>query len=93
MTRIWNEQANFPQRSLSNSFAATETVELIESKFHLLAKQPEIGHKRPELAVGLQSYVVGNYVIFFLASKRPEGVDVVRVLEGHRDIASEDFKL
>ena len=71
--------------------AATETVELIESKFHLLAKQPEIGHNRPELAAGLQSYAVGNYLIFFLASKGPKGVDIVRVLEGHRDIESEEF--
>ncbi len=38
-----------------NPYAATETVELIEAKFHLLARQPEIGHNRPDLGAGLQS--------------------------------------
>ena len=74
-----------------NPFAATETVELIETKFHLLARQPEIGHNRLDLRAGLQSYSVGNYVIFFLPSKRPKGIDVVRVLEGHRDITGDYF--
>lgn len=85
LVEIWKYIAD------DNPVAATETVELIESKFHLLAKQPEIGHNRPELITGLQSYAVGNYIIFFLTSKRPKGVDIVRVLGGHRDIVSEDF--
>ena len=85
LVEIWKYIAD------DNPFAATETVELIESKFHLLAKQSEIGHNRPELREGLQSYPVGNYVIFFMAKKRPKGVEIVRVLEGHRDIAGEYF--
>ena len=74
-----------------NPFAATETVELIEAMFHLLANRPGTGHNRSDLRTGLQSYAIGNYVIFFGASKRPKGIDVVRVLEGHRDITRNQF--
>ena len=74
-----------------NPYAATEAIELIEVRFHLLARQPEMGHNRPDLRSGLQSYTVGNYLIFFLHSKRPKGIDVVRVLEGHRDITGDYF--
>ena len=74
-----------------NPYAATKTIELIEARFHLLARQPEMGHNRPDLRSGLQSYTVRNYLIFFLHSKRPKGIDVVRFLEGHRDITGDNF--
>ncbi len=74
-----------------NPLAATETLELIGSKFRLLARHPDIGRNRPDLQRELQSYPVGNYVIFFLPTKRPKGIDVVRVLEGHRDISGDYF--
>ena len=85
LVEIWKYIAD------DNPLAATETLELIESKFHLLARHPDIGHDRPDLQRELQSYSIGSYVIFFLPSKQPKGIDVVRVLEGNRDITGENF--
>ncbi len=49
-----------------------------------LADNPYIGRARPELAPGLRSFPVGNYIVFY----RPieDGVEVVRVVHGSRDI-------
>jgi toxin ParE1/3/4 len=53
----------------------------------LLAGNPEIGRLRPELSVqGLRSFPVQTHVIFYLAQQ--DGIEVVRVLHGSRDIPS-----
>ncbi len=51
-----------------------------------LAYQPLMGRSREELVPKLRSFPVGNYVIFY----RPisDGVEIVRVLHGSRDIES-----
>ncbi len=51
-----------------------------------LAGSPGMGRLRTELAPDLRSFPVGEYVIFY----RPagEGIDLVRVLHGKRDIDS-----
>jgi toxin ParE1/3/4 len=55
-------------------------------KFKFLKEYPFVGEARPELAADLRSFSAGNYVIFF----RPitDGIQVVRVLHGSRDIAA-----
>jgi len=58
---------------------------LIDDKFHVLARQAGIGRARPELGKGIRSFVVGQYVILYLSL--PNGIDVIRVLHGARDIA------
>jgi toxin ParE1/3/4 len=57
----------------------------IEAKFHLLAKSPEIGTSRPDLMENLRSFPIKKYVIFYRPIKN--GVEIVRVLHGGRDIA------
>ena len=57
---------------------------LIDSKFELLAGQPNMGRSRPELAKNVRSFVVGHYVIFYLPAR--DGVQIVRVIHGARDI-------
>ena len=59
-------------------------IDLIDQKFQLLAQQSGLGRRREELAEGLRSFPVGRYVIFYLAI--PDGVQIVRVLHGARDI-------
>ncbi len=86
LVEIWKYIAD------DNPTAATQTVEAIEARFHLLAKQPEMGRNRSELREGLQSHPIDNYIIFFFATKRPKGVEIIRVLEGHRDITSDTLK-
>jgi toxin ParE1/3/4 len=57
---------------------------LIDSKFEVLARQPNMGRRRPELAKNIRSFVVGQYVIFYLPVRG--GVQIVRVIHGARDI-------
>ena len=52
--------------------------------FRHLASHPNLGRSRDELAEGLRSFPVGRYVIFYRAI--PEGVEIVRVLHGSRDL-------
>jgi hypothetical protein len=37
----------------------------------------------------LRSYPVGNYIVFYLP--RPDGINVVRILNGYLDITAEDM--
>ena len=50
----------------------------MSSKFDLLATQPLMGRARDELKPKLRSFVVGNYVVFYLPTE--DGVAVERVL-------------
>ena len=49
-----------------------------------LASNPLIGRSREELSPGLRSSVVDGYVIFY--SPIDNGVEVVRVIHGRRDV-------
>ena len=51
-----------------------------------LASNPDLGRAREELSPGLRSLVFESYVIFY--HPIPNGVAVVRVLNGMRDIES-----
>lgn len=50
----------------------------------MLAETPGVGPKRPELSRGLQSFPVGNYLVFY--HQIEDGIEIVRVLSGHRDL-------
>jgi toxin ParE1/3/4 len=65
----------------ADRFAAT-----IDDHFQALARRPQMGRSRPELARNVRSFPVGKYVIFYVALV--DGVEVVRVLHGARDIDS-----
>ena len=54
-----------------------------------LAAFPGMGPARDELAKGMRSFPVGNFVIFYLKSS--EGIQVIRVLHGARDIGPMHF--
>lgn len=49
-----------------------------------LATNPYMGRKRDELLPELRSFPHGKYVIFYLPASN--GIDVIRVLSGARDI-------
>jgi toxin ParE1/3/4 len=67
-----------------NPIASDRWLDSIHEKCQLLARMPDLGRKRPELAPDLRGLPVGNYIIFY----RPvsEGIQVIRVLHGARDI-------
>jgi toxin ParE1/3/4 len=52
----------------------------------MLARTPRMGRVRDELAPGLRSFPIGDYLIFY--RNVPKGIAVVRVLSGYRDIES-----
>lgn len=64
--------------------AADRWVDEIGATFELLATQPLMGRKRPELADELRSHPFRRYVIYYLPMK--DGIDVVRVLHSARDV-------
>jgi toxin ParE1/3/4 len=72
-----------------NVRAADKLVERIGKVFEMLVHTPLAGRERPELGRGLRSFAVGIYVIFYAA--RPDGVEIVRVLNGRQDIGAEDM--
>ena len=66
--------------------AADRWIDLLDQQFQLLATQPMLGRTRDELGPGIRSLPFGRYLIFYLA--QPDGIDVIRILHGARDIAS-----
>ena len=67
-----------------NVAAADKWVDDLDEKMALWATQPMMGRARDELAPGIRSLAFGRYVVFF--APLPDGIDVVRVLHGARDI-------
>ena len=64
--------------------AADRWVDRLDVQFRLLAAQPMMGRARDELAPGVRSFPFGRYVVFYVPLD--DGIDVVRVLHGARDI-------
>ena len=74
-------------------FIANESVEKadsflqkIESKLKIMAENPGMGRKRDELVLGLRSFPVGSYLIFYCPINQV--IEVIRVLHGARDVSS-----
>ena len=63
---------------------ADRWVDRLDERLQLWATQPMIGRARDELAPGLRSMSFGRYVVFFAPIH--DGIDIVRVLHGSRDI-------
>jgi toxin ParE1/3/4 len=64
-------------------------LDRIDQKFRTLAQRPGLGRARDELAEGLRSFPVGRYVVFY--RPLPEGIEIVRVLHGARDLTAAFF--
>ena len=67
-----------------NPAAADNLLDQIESVCKMLARSPLLGRAREELATGLRSFSVGDYLIFY--QPRKNGIVVVRVLSGYRNL-------
>lgn len=75
---IWDYIAN------DSLAAADRWVDRLDGQFRVLATQPMMGRARDELAPGVRSFPFGRYVAFYMPLD--DGIDVVRVLHGARDI-------
>jgi toxin ParE1/3/4 len=69
-----------------NETAAGKLIKEIKNKLLLLRDNPFVGREQNEYLVGLRSFVVKNYFIFYLPSD--DEIDVLRVLHSSRDIES-----
>jgi len=67
-----------------NPDAADHWVDQLDTQLRLLATQPLMGRARDELAPGIRSFPFGRYLVFYLPIS--DGIDVVRVLHGTRDV-------
>lgn len=67
-----------------NPDAADRILNDLHARFRLLAKQPGIGARYPELGESIRFTVVSRYVILY--QRDDESVLVLRVLHGSRDI-------
>lgn len=70
--------------------AADRLLDRVSDVMRKLAAHPQAGRPRPELAEGLRSFVIGNYVVFYLPD--PSQLVVVRVLSRYLDINEGDFQ-
>jgi toxin ParE1/3/4 len=73
-----------------NPGAATRLCDGIERECWRLARDPEIGMLRPDLAPLLRFIPFKKYLIFY--RKSLEGIQVIRVIHSARDYRSSDFE-
>jgi toxin ParE1/3/4 len=81
MSEIWEFIAE------NNIEQADAFVDRAHAKFQALALQPLMGRDRSDLAPGIRSLPMAPYVIFYEAL--PNGIAIVRVLHGARDVQSQ----
>ncbi|MDR4483166.1 MAG: type II toxin-antitoxin system RelE/ParE family toxin [Nitrospirales bacterium] len=80
LDQIWDYIAQ------DNPKAADDFIDRIEGKCRLLAEHPKIGTSCEALHPSLRFLAVGKYLIFYLPLD--DGVEIVRVLHGARDLES-----
>jgi plasmid stabilization system protein ParE len=68
-----------------NPSAADTQIDAFFDRFHMLARNPEMGEARPDLGPDLRVFTVGSYLIVFRSVAK--GVEVARVMSGYRDIS------
>lgn len=56
----------------------------------LLALQPMMGRRRPEIGLDVRSFPHGDYLVFYWPESR--GVGVARVVHGARDLAKLEMR-
>ena len=69
--------------------AADALLDRIGDILRMLADNPRAGRERPELASSLRSFPAGNYIVFYVP--KPDGIDVVRILNSYLDITTGDL--
>jgi toxin ParE1/3/4 len=85
LEEVWDYIATY------NPEAAERCLRQIDAQFQKLARSPFVGRERKDLAARLRSFPVGNYVIFYQPLAGCDGVEIVRVIEGHRNITPDMF--
>lgn len=69
-----------------NSQSASQLFDAIRKKCNLVAEFPNMGKSFSRLSPNLRGFVVENYIVFYYP--REDGIDIVRVVSGYRDLES-----
>ena len=83
VTSIWQFIAE------DNLKAADALIDRIDAAFDMLAEAPLAGRAREDLRSNLRSFPVRGYIIFYVPIS--DGIEVVRVMNGRRDIDADDM--
>lgn len=67
-----------------NPNAADKLLESIDEKCKLLAENPKLGQARPDIAPTMRYFPIKNYLILY--QEHASGIEVVRVIQGSRDL-------
>ena len=65
---------------------ADRLIEEITKRFALLATHPDAGRLREDIAAGVRSFPVKNYLVYY--KTHTQGIMFARVLHGKRDQAA-----
>ena len=68
-----------------NPAAADRVLDALDEKSHALARNPQMGMAREDIAAGVRHFPVGNYLILY--RDLGDGVEVVRYVHGMRRLA------
>lgn len=66
--------------------AADALIRRIDEVLQMLVSRPGMGSNQQQYRAGLRCFPVGSYLLFYLT--REDGIEVIRVLHGARDIPS-----
>jgi toxin ParE1/3/4 len=69
-----------------NAKAASQLFDAIRKKCKLVASFPNMGKNYSRLASNLRGFIVEDYLIFYYP--REDGIDIVRIVSGYRDLES-----
>jgi toxin ParE1/3/4 len=67
-----------------NPEQADKALDEIYKKCELLASMPEMGRQREELLVGLRSFPVRRYIIFYRIQENI--LEIIQIVSGYQDI-------
>ncbi len=66
--------------------AADRLLDTIEELCDLLSENPQLGQARPDIAQDMRYFPLKNYLILYRQQIHAEGIEVVRVVHGSRDL-------
>ena len=78
LAEIWDFIAEY------NEAAADRTLREIDARCALLAEHPKMGRDRSEIVLGVRSFPVGSYLIFY--RETAQAIEIIRVLHGARNL-------
>lgn len=72
--------------------SGTDLAEKILARFYhlftLIAHWPDIGRAHKELAGNSRSFTIRPWIVFYEQTASTEGINILRVLDGRRDLAT-----